>query len=181
MRLLEALRERRGSGDALIHPPGCQILAVGAALKLSGARLQTRTMTLSYRLRSTRDDFRIFTFQRAMATKAKIIGGKGGAGVKLIGHVPVQADASEGPRVYGVYMGRSVPLGDEVAVAVCFKYPSTVTEDPWVSYTARYEVGRVDISVDAPRSLARSDDQPMTFPVPNFVPFHRYRLEWHRP
>lgn len=202
MRLLEALRERGGSGDVVTNPPGCQILAVEANLRLTGARHETRITTLAYRLRSTRDDFRVFTFNRADPTKGKIVEG---TDVKMLGNVPVQAGATEGAHVFAVYLGRSVPRGEEVSFTVQFRYREKVTNDPWVSYAAIYSVGRVTISIDAPVSVAKSydrieydgtqhlakelqrvrvertDDKPMTFPVSGFVPLHRYRLAWHGP
>jgi hypothetical protein len=200
MRLLEAMRERGGSGDLVTNPPGCQILAVEANLRLTGARHETRITTLAYRLRSTRDDFRVFTFNRADPTKGKIVEG---TGVKMLGNVPVQGGATEGAQVFAVYLGRSVPRGEEVTFAVQFKYREKVANDPWISYAAKYGVGRVTISIDAPVSVARSydrieydgvehlakelkrirvertDDKPMTFPVSGFTPLHRYRLAWH--
>lgn len=200
MRLLEALRERGGSGDLVTNPPGCQILTVEANLRLTGARHETRITTLAYRLRSTRDDFRVFTFNRADPTKGKIIEG---AGVKMLGNVPVQTGATEGAQIFAVYLGRSVPRGEEVHFAVQFKYREKATNDPWISYAAKYGVGRVMISIDAPLSIAKSydrieydgvahlakelkrlrveraDAKPMTFPVSGFTPLHRYRLAWH--
>jgi len=201
MRLLEALRGRGGSGDVLTNPPGCQIVAVEAGLKLTGAHHEKRTMTLGYRLRSTRDDLRVFTFNRVAGTEVSIVRG---TNVELIGNVPVQAGATQGPHVFAVYLGRSVPRGEEVAFAVQFKYHTEVTNDPWVSYAARYNVSHVTLSVDVPTSVAtsydrvehdrpehsakelsrqtvqRTDDAAMTFSVLHFIPFHRYRLEWHR-
>ena len=200
MRLLEALRERGGSGDVVTNPPGCQILTVDASLKLSGTRHQNRIMTLTYCLRSTRDDLRVFTFNRADATEGRIVQG---IDVEMIGHVPVQAGATEGAHVFAVYLGRSVPRGEEIEFAVQWEYPEKVTNDPWLSYAAKYNVGRVMISVDAPTTVAtsydrieydgvehlakelkrvraeRTDDKPMTFAVNGFVPLHRYRLTWH--
>lgn len=200
MRLLEALRERGGADDLVTNPPGCQILAVEANLRLTGARHETRITTLSYRLRSTRDDFRVFTFNRADATKGRIIDS---TDVKMLGNVPVQAGATEGAHVFAVYLGRSVPRGEEVSFTVQFKYREKVTNDPWISYAAKYSVGQVKISVDAPLAVAktydrieydgvqhlakelkrqrveRRDDEPMMFAVGGFVPLHRYRLAWH--
>jgi hypothetical protein len=202
MRLLEALRERGGSDDLVTNPPGCQILAVEANLRLAGARHETRITTLAYRLRSTRDDFRVFTFNRANPTKGKIIEG---TDVEMLGNVPVQTGATVGAYLFAVYLGRSVPRGEEVSFAVQFEYPAKVTDNPWLSYAAKYGVGRVMISIDAPTSVAKSydrieyngtqhlakelkrirvrrtDDKPMTFPVSSFVPLHKYRLAWHEP
>ena len=202
MRLLEALRERGGSGDVVTNPPGCQILAVEANLTLAGDHHETRITTLEYRLRSTRDDFRVFTFNRADPTEGRIVRG---TSIEMIGNVPVQAGATEGAHIFAVYLGRSVPRGDEVEFAVQFEYQEKATNDPWISYAAKYSVGRVMISVDAPTKVAKSydrieydgvqhlakelkrdrvertDDKPMTFPVSGFVPSHRYRLAWHEP
>jgi hypothetical protein len=202
MRLLEALRERSRADDLVTNPPGCQILSVEANLRLTGARHETRIITLTYRLRSTRDDFSVFTFNRAMSIKGKIVEG---TDVKMLGNVPVQAGGTEGAHIFAVYLGRSVPRGEEVSFAFQSKYREKVTDGPWLSYAAKYSVGRVMISVDAPTSVAkdydrieydgtdhlakelkrvrveRTDNKPMTFPVSGFVPLHRYRLAWHGP
>lgn len=201
MRLLEALRERGSSGDVMTNPPGCQILAVEASLQLAGAHHETRILTLTYRLRSTRDDLRVFTFNRADATEGRIVHG---TNIEMIGNVPVQSGATEGAHTFAVYLGRSVPRGDEVEFAARFEYPEKVTNDPWVSYAAKYSVGRVMISIDAPMAVAesydrieydsvqhlakelkrdrveRTDNKMMTFPVNRFVPLRRYRLAWHK-
>jgi hypothetical protein len=199
MRLLAALQERRGSTDSLAHPPGCQILSVDASLALVGKNYSTRVTTLGYRLRSTRDDFRIFTFNRPGRQRGRVVRGEG---VKIIGSAPTQGGATTGACVFAVYLGRIVPIGEEIEFAVQFRYRQQLDLDPWISYAARYSVGRVKLAVDAPRDVTaryecieyddvhhgagelrrkpvdRSDDTPMDYPINDFVPYHRYRLAW---
>ena len=200
MRLLEDLRRLEDSRDSPANPPGCRVISVESDLRLSGRNYETRTLTVTHRLRSTRDDFRVFTFNRVGKLKPTVVKG----GVQVIGSVPLQPGATRGRRLYAVYLGRSIPRDTEISFTLRWRFKEIKDADPFTGYSAGHDIGTVLVTADVPTALAtgydrvelkstefnakelerkrveRVDGSPMAYRINQFMPGRYYRLIWYR-